>query len=54
MALNFLKICGNKVSVDHKAAEKFLEEVDIEKVFNIKSQALVVHSLTKGEMPKWF
>lgn len=50
--IKFLKICGNKASVDHKAAKKFIEEVDMQKVFNINNQAPVVHSLTSGELAK--
>ncbi|XP_023567748.1 small integral membrane protein 8 isoform X1 [Octodon degus] len=50
--IKFLKICGKKTSVGHKAAEKFIEKVDIEKVFNTKNQDVVVHSLTSGEVAK--
>lgn len=50
--ITFLKICGDKATADHKAAEKFIEKVDIKKVFNINNQAPVVHSLTNGEIPE--
>ncbi|XP_047415571.1 small integral membrane protein 8 isoform X1 [Sciurus carolinensis] len=50
--IKFLKICGDKAAADHKAAEKFIKEVDIKKVFHINNQPPVVHSLANGEIPE--
>jgi transposase len=43
--IKFFKICGDKASAGHKAAEKFIEEV-----FSINEAP--VHSLTDGEIHK--
>ncbi|KAM5166057.1 small integral membrane protein 8 isoform 1-T1 [Callospermophilus lateralis] len=50
--ITFLKICGDKTAANNKATEKFIEKVDIKKVFHISNQAPVVHSLTNGEIPE--
>ncbi|KAM4817243.1 tigger transposable element-derived protein 2 [Urocitellus parryii] len=50
--ITFLKICGDKTAANNKATEKFIEKVDIKKVFHINNQAPVVHSLTNGEIPE--
>ncbi|XP_015354663.1 small integral membrane protein 8 isoform X1 [Marmota marmota marmota] len=50
--ITFLKICGDKTAANNKATEKFIEKVDIKKVFRINNQAPVVHSLTNGEIPE--